>query len=196
MGRSRCAAAATRHGVYALAEAGCLPNCSTCPSTVRDHCPEAATSEKRAKDAPCVILGSYRAALLDSLASQLEEVEGHLLPHEWPLVCDYAKTLTVLARIDQVLAAQGTEVSVVVEEAVKPEKPGQAWAQKRAAMDLAPLLRERATWSSLALRQAEALGLSPAGRVKLGLRLEAGGGPRKPATLEAIAGELEGEAKP
>jgi hypothetical protein len=59
-------------------------------------------------------------------------------------------------------------------------------------------MREREGWSSLAFRQAESLGLSPAGRAKLGLG--AGDGAKPAKSLIEIAREqadkrLEGGQK-
>jgi len=111
-------------------------------------------------------------------------------------VVDYAKTLTVLMRIDQVVAAEGTEVTVVREVAAAPKKPGEAYARKSVALALHPLLELRREWAALALRQAESLGLSPIGRSRLGLPVGAGSGAKPAQTLDQIAQEAAAPAPP
>lgn len=183
-GRAACSLAATRHGVYGLVEQGLLPRCSSCPEAIRGRCP------KNAPDSPdaCPVLGGFRAALLQDLQDELEDSGGHIRASSWPLVVEYAKALTVLMRIDQVVAAEGMEVNVVREVGAKPERPGEAYARKSVALGLHPLMELRSTYTNLALKLAAELGISPAGRVKLGLSL--GAAPRAAAaTIEGIAAE-------
>jgi hypothetical protein len=180
-GRELCAAAATQHGVYALAESGCLPSCATCPVPVRECCPVAGESGE------CRILSEYRKLLLGGFHGLLKAEGGHLEAHDWPLVEEYVNTLLVLARCDQILRVVGTERPVVEDYAAAPERPGESYGKKRVGWDVHALLRERPGWSSLAFRQAESLGLSPAGREKLGLG--AGDGAKPAKSLIEIARE-------
>jgi len=180
-GRELCSAAATQHGVYALAESGCLPSCTTCPAPVRERCPVAGES------GGCRILSEYRKLLLGGFHGLLKSEGGHLEAHDWPLVEEYVDTLLVLARCDQVLRAVGMELPVVEDYGAAPERPGEAYVRKRVGWDFHALLRERPAWSSLAFRQSESLGLSPAGRAKLGLG--AGDGAKPAKSLIEIARE-------
>lgn len=180
-GREACSLAATRHGVYGLIEHGLLPRCSSCPEAIRSACPKNALEAAE----PCRVLGAFRAQLLQDLQQELEDLGGHVRPAAWPLVVEYAKALTVLLRIDQVVAAEGLEISVVRDVAAKPQKPGEPYARKSLALGLHPLMDLRSTYTNLAMKLAGELGLSPAGRHKLGLNL--GGAPKKAQTITDIA---------
>ena len=149
-GRAACALAATDHGVYSLMESGLLPRCATCPDEVRALCAEASD------DAPhCPILAGFRAGLLRDLARQMESAGGHIKPHEWPLVAEYAKTATLLLRVDQVLQAVGLERREVEDVGVKPSRPGEPYARKQVTLNVRPLLTLRSTLSGQLFRQAE-----------------------------------------
>jgi phage terminase small subunit len=173
--------AATRHGAYTLASTGMLPRCGICPDAVRSTC-----SRRGADGDHCPAMAEYRAALVAESDALMDTAGGWIRQCDRPLLESYGRTLEVLAWIDAVVGAEGVLRPVVRETAEKPARAGEPYVRKAVGLDLHPLLTMRREYASLALKQADALGLSPAGRKRLELALDAG---RKPATIDQIAAE-------
>jgi hypothetical protein len=123
--------------------------------------------------------------------------DGARTPGEEPEVVRRGRMMREKELLEKLRAGKGLSPAEQAElkryeEARAPKPPpGQAYAVKAVGLDLHALVPLRETVSGKVFAYAEQLGLSPMGRLKLGLD-----GERKPAgtTLEGIARELKESA--